>query len=129
MVNLLHEVRARGFSVSPFDEQRRHLRELLALVKKDILSADLHRLIERTSGEVARDFLWDEIRGQKHLPVSTISSPVFDHTGRVVFAMHLQVLEPKVTPSEITHYAAALARTAARASEVVQSVTAAGATG
>jgi DNA-binding IclR family transcriptional regulator len=123
ITNLLTDVRARGFSVSPLDDERKHLRELLALVKQDILSEDLHRLIERTSGPVARDYLWDEIRTRRQVPVSTVSSPVFDAEGRVVFGIHLQVLEPRVSASEITRYASALARTAARASDVVQAST------
>jgi DNA-binding IclR family transcriptional regulator len=93
---LLNQVEARGFSVAPYDEPRRNLRELLALIKEDVLSQELRKLLERTAGPVARDYLDEDMARMQKLPVSSISCPVFDASGHVGFGMHLEVLQTEV---------------------------------
>lgn len=116
---LLSQVQQRGFSVSPFDEARRHLRELLALIKKDVLSQDLRRLVERASGPVSRDYLDGEMDMARSLAVSSVSCPVFDENQRVTFAIHLEILEDKVSRDDLVAYARAIRHTAANATEIV----------
>jgi DNA-binding IclR family transcriptional regulator len=117
---LLDQVQRRGFSASPFDDARRHLRELLALLKKDLLSQEIRQLVEQASGPVARDYLDDELDAAQTLPISSISAPVFDDLGRVTFAIHLEILESNVARDDIVGYARAVMRTAAAAADIVR---------
>jgi DNA-binding IclR family transcriptional regulator len=119
--SLLTEVRARGYTVTPRDAAREQLRHLLALVKQDALSDELHSLIDRSRGPVARDYLLAEMTGRR-VPVNTVASPVFAEPGRVAFVMHLQVLEDAVAPTTVKRLAAAVANAAQRATRRIASL-------
>jgi DNA-binding IclR family transcriptional regulator len=114
---LLHEVRERGFSVSPLERERRQLWELFELVQQDLLSDDLRQLIARSSGSIGHDYLAEEIFGRPTLAVSSISSPVFSAPGRTTFALHLEVLDDALPVADLQDLAGRLVATARRASD------------
>jgi DNA-binding IclR family transcriptional regulator len=120
VAELLRGVRERGFSVAPFDKDRRRLWELFALAQRNLVSDDLRQLIARASGPVGHDHLWAEITDLPTVAVSSISSPVFAAPGRVTFALHLEVLDEALPSSELRHLIEQVVATATGASDHLQ---------
>ena len=94
------------FAVAPYTPASARLREGLAELTGDgvselLAALDRHRAATSADGG-------DGARRGEPLPVNTITAPVFDHHGKVAFAVALHLADPTVTLSRIESLAESL---------------------
>jgi DNA-binding IclR family transcriptional regulator len=89
-------------AVAPFTHSSARLRAALGELAVDALASDVRdRTLELLAAIDELDYTSDVLARADRLPVNTVTAPVFDHDGRVVFAVALHVADPDLDVSRI----------------------------
>src|SRR6185295_18558040 len=82
-------------AVAPYTQSSARLREALGELAVDALARDVRdRTLELLAAIDDLDYTSDVLERADHLPVNTLTAPVFDHDGRVAFAVALHLADP-----------------------------------
>jgi DNA-binding IclR family transcriptional regulator len=81
-------------AVAPYTSSSARLRDALGELAVDALAHDVReRTLELLAAIDELDYTSDVLADAEHLPVNTLTSPVFDHDGHVAFAVALHVAD------------------------------------
>jgi DNA-binding IclR family transcriptional regulator len=118
LMEVVHDHQLTQLAVAPTTETSRELRAALGALADDALARDVR---ERTRELLAAidelDYTTDAIASTEHLPVNTLTSPVFDSHGETAFAVALHVGSPDVAVARVEELGAELVDVANRLTE------------
>ena len=89
-------------AVAPYTRSSERLRDALGELAVDALARDVReRTLELLAAIDELDYTSDVLADAEHLPVNTLTSPVFDHDGRVAYAVALHVADPDLAVTRV----------------------------
>jgi DNA-binding IclR family transcriptional regulator len=107
-------------AVAPYTHSSVRLREALGELAADTRADHVRaRTLELLAAIDELDYTSDALARADRLPVNTLTAPVFDHTGRVVFAVAVHVADPELQVATIDTLAGTLRAAAARMTQLV----------
>jgi DNA-binding IclR family transcriptional regulator len=107
-------------AVAPYTRSSARLRDALGELAVDALAHDVReRTMELLAAIDELDYTSDVLADARHLPVNTLTSPVFDHDGQVAFAVALHVADPDLPVTRLRELATELRTSTARMTTAV----------
>jgi len=94
---VIEDHRRTHVAVAPYTHSSARLREALGELAVDALARDVReRTLELLAAIDELDYTSDALERADHLPVNTVTAPVFDASGKTSFAVALHVADPEL---------------------------------